>query len=170
MSSKAKLAIVMLVKVMVVLTIVVRSTVTFIILSHRQWLKKRSGGYRLGYRLPSHISHGKFRHKCRSSIDLLPQKIFVDRIGFDGSPIAFRGFLAKSDIPRLLLTTSTGSFDRCSKKGRVQAPGSSGLGPTHRAPSSDIAASAALFREARRGVRCHWAPSDLGLHFEGLGI
>ena len=101
MSSKAKLAaIVMLVKVMVVLTKVVRSTVTLMILSHRQWLKKRSGGYRLGYRFPSHISHGKFRHKCRSSIDLSPQKIFVDRIGFEGSPSAFRGFLAKSDIPR----------------------------------------------------------------------
>ena len=59
-----------------------------------QWLIKRSGryriGYRLGNRLPSHISHGKFRHKCRGRTEMSQQMIFVDSIAFGGR-IAFRG-------------------------------------------------------------------------------
>ena len=64
-----------------------------------QWLIKRSGRYRLGYRLPSHISHAKFRHKCCGCAKMSQQMIFVDRIAFGGS-YRFPRKLARSDIPR----------------------------------------------------------------------
>ena len=41
-------------------------------------------GYRLGYRLPSHISHGTFRHTCRSCTEMSQQMIFADRIAVFG--------------------------------------------------------------------------------------
>ena len=43
---------------------------------------QRSGRYRIGYRLHSHISHGKFKRKCRGSTEMSQQMIFVDRIAF----------------------------------------------------------------------------------------
>ena len=73
-----------------------------------QWLIKRSGRYRLGYRLPSHVSHAKFRHKCRGCANMSPQMIFVDRIAFGGVLSLSKeiGKIRHSTVT-LLLTTIT---------------------------------------------------------------
>ena len=73
-----------------------------------QWLIKRFGRYRLGYRLPSHISHGKFRHKRRGSSEMSQQMIFVDRIAVGGvlSLSKESGKIRHSTVT-LLLTTIT---------------------------------------------------------------
>ena len=80
-----------------------------------QWLIKRSGRYRLGYRLPSHISHAKFRHKIRGCANMSQHMIFVDRIAFWGGPIAFQGNWQDPTFHcHPTLNYNYGSFDGCS--------------------------------------------------------
>ena len=73
-----------------------------------QWLIKRSGRYRLGYRLASHISHAKFRHKFRGCANMSQHMIFVDRIAFGGVLSLSKeiGKIRHSTVT-LLLTTIT---------------------------------------------------------------
>ena len=79
-----------------------------------QWVSKRTSGYRLGYRLPSHIPHGKIRHTCRSSTDMSQQMIFVDRIAFGGALSLSKdiGKIRHSTVT-LLLTTITEVLTAC---------------------------------------------------------
>ena len=82
-----------------------------------QWLIKRSGRYRLGFRLPSLISHAKFRHKCRGCAKMSQQMIFVDRIDFflGGGPVALQGNWQDPTFHgHPTLNYNFGSFDGCS--------------------------------------------------------